>query len=632
MCGFVGCINHSDLDDNIIVKMANRIKHRGPDDEAYFKDDNVLMGFRRLSIIDLAHGKQPMANDEQTTVLTFNGEIYNFKEVRKDLEDLGYVFRTNVDSEVLLHGYDAWHEKLLEHVRGMFAFAIYDRSEQKIFAARDHFGMKPFYYYDDGQTFMYGSEIKAFLDNPKFKKEFNLKLLPYHMSFEFIPGRETLFKHVYKLLPGEYMFYDIKTKNLTHERYYQFKYEINSQETPEEASETIKNLVHESVDAHMIADVEVGSFLSSGVDSSYVLNEASKIKDIQSFSLGFDNSKYSELDWSTKFAKTIHQKNTQIKITEDDYFSSIPKVMYYMDEPLSNPSAIQLYFLTKATSKHVKVALSGEGADEFFGGYNTYLEGDTFHKYQKMVPGFIRSALAALVKPLPRFHGRKFLLRGAQPISERYYRVNYVYNEDERKKLFNDPNMVVDSGKMTKYLFDNVKNLDEKTQMEYFDINTWLPYDILHKADRMSMANSLEVRMPLVDKEVAKFAHTLPVNTRFNGTETKYAFRQAAQESLPKEVAEKEKMGFPSPLANWMKEDKYYDILKTTFTSATAKKFFNADYLMEVLDKHRAGQSSMQKLFSIYTFIIWYAVYFPEDVEENLLEKITIPETEFVKE
>lgn len=625
MCGFVGTIKTDKLSDDVIVNMANRIKHRGPDDEAYFKDDKVMMGFRRLSIIDLAHGKQPMENNEETTVLTFNGEIYNFKEVRKDLEALDYVFKTNVDSEVLLHGYDAWGSKLLDHLRGMFAFSIYDRKNGKIFAARDHFGMKPFYYYNDGENFMWGSEIKAFLDHPGFKKEFNMKYLPYHLNFEFIPGRETLFKHVFKLLPGEFMTYDIVTKDLKCERYYKFEYDMDPNKQVEESSQEIEKLVDDSVDAHMIADVEVGSFLSSGVDSSYVLNEASKLKDIQSFSLGFDDPRYSELAWSTKFAEKINQKNTQIKITEADYFSSLPTVLYYMDEPLSNPSAIQLYFLAKSTSKHVKVALSGEGADEFFGGYNTYLEGDTFHKYQKYVPGFVRSALAAAVKPLPRFHGRKFLIRGAQPISERYYRVNYVYNEDERAKLLKDKSLNVDTGLMTKHLFDEVSDLDEKSQMQYFDINAWLPYDILHKADRMSMANSLEVRMPLVDREIAKYARTLPVSNRFSGAETKYAFRLAAKNNVPSDVAKKEKMGFPSPLATWMKEDKYYDLIKGAFTSEVAQRFFNSDYLVEILDKHRAGQSSMQKLFTIYSFLIWYAVYFKEDVPEGFLESITVP-------
>ena len=374
MCGFTGFISREDIDNQTIIeKMADRIKHRGPDDEGYFVDQNVSMGFRRLSIIDLAHGAQPMNVPSEQKVLTFNGEIYNFKEIRAELEGMGYNFATNVDSEVLIHGYDAWGPKLLDKLRGMFAFAIYDAKKEEVFLARDHYGIKPLYYYDDGQNFMWASEIKAFLENPHFKKEFNEELLPIYLSFEYIPSKDTLFKHVYKVMPGQYLIHKISGET-TKQQYFKFTYDINSEKTVPTSAKEIKELVDESVKAHMIADVEVGSFLSSGVDSSFVLNEASKLKDIQSFSLGFKNSNISELDWSSAFAKEIKQKNTPVYMDKDDFFKAVPSVMYYMDEPLPNPSAVQLYYLSKETSRHVKVALSGEGADEFFGGYNTYLE------------------------------------------------------------------------------------------------------------------------------------------------------------------------------------------------------------------------------------------------------------------
>ena len=372
----------------------------------------------------------------------------------------------------------------------------------------------------------------------------------------------------------------------------------------------------------MVADVEVGSFLSSGVDSSFVLNEAAKIKPVQSFSLGFNNSKYSELNWSSQFAKEIGQKNTRITMTGDDYFDILPTIMYYMDEPLSNPSAMQLYYLSKETSKHVKVALSGEGADEFFGGYNTYLEAIPFERYQKIVPKFLRNAMAKAVENLPRFHGQRFLERGAEPLYERYYRVNYVFNYHDRNKILKDKSLNMDTGVYTKHIFDDVANKDEITQEQYFDINTWLPYDILHKADRMSMANSLEVRTPLVDKEVARFASTMPVSTRIQGDTTKVAFRKAAESELSERVAKKEKLGFPSPIASWIKEDKFKQRIVEAFTSDVAKKFFNTDELLAVLKEHINGKSSMQKIFTIYTFILWYQVYFPEDTTAHTIDKV----------
>ncbi len=621
MCGFVGYINQKDVPENTINDMADRIKHRGPDDSGFFSDENVSMGFRRLSIIDLAHGAQPMINNKKSLVLTYNGEIYNYKEIRKELQDLGYEFKTDVDSEVLLHGFDAWGPKILDKLRGMFAFAIYDAKNDEVFGARDHFGIKPMYYYDDGQTFLWASEIKAFLEHPNFKKELNLKLLPIHLSFEFIPSRDTMFKNVYKLLPGQYFIHK-NGKTETH-LYYKFNYDhIDNSQTVEEDSKKIEQLVDNSVKAHMIADVEVGSFLSSGIDSSYVFNEATKYMPMQSFSIGFHHSKYSELSWSTDFAKKIHQKNTPIYMTGDDYFDFLPTMMYYMDEPLSNPAAIQLYYLSKTTRKYVKVALSGEGADEFFGGYNTYLEALPFDRYQKFVPKPVRKMLGSVAEKMPRFHGRRFLIRGAEPLYERYYRVNYVFDYDDRNKLLKDPSINMDSGKYTKHIFDDVKGKDEMTKMQYFDINTWLPYDILHKADRMSMANSLEVRVPLVDKEVAAFASTMPVKTRINTSETKISLRTAAERHLPKKTAMKEKLGFPSPIASWINDPKYHQRIVHEFHSDTAEKFFNTNYLDHLLKEHANGKSNMQKIFTIYTFILWYQVYFPEDTSEKTVELV----------
>ncbi|MHA8110978.1 asparagine synthase (glutamine-hydrolyzing) [Lactobacillaceae bacterium Melli_B4] len=622
MCGFTGYVNQKDVPSNTIVNMANRIRHRGPDDEQYFQDDNISMGFRRLSFLDLAHGGQPMFSEDNTKVLTFNGEIYNYEEIREELKQLGYKFYTDVDSEVLIRGYEAWGPDLLQKLRGMYAFVIYDSKNKEVFGVRDHFGIKPLYYYDDGDAFMWGSEIKAFLDNPKFKKELNIDLLPIHLSFEFIPSRDTMFKNVYKVLPGQYFIHKIGGETETH-RYFQFNYDhIDENQTIDGDAKQISKLVKESVEKHMISDVPVGSFLSSGVDSSYVLNEASKLKPIQSFSLGFKNSKYSELAWSTEFAKEIGQKNTPIYINGDDYFDFLPTMMYYMDEPLSNPSAVQLYYLSKRTRQDVKAALSGEGADEFFGGYNTYLEAFPFERYQKLVPAPVRRGLASIAEKLPRFHGRRFLMRGAQPLSERYYRVNYVFNFDDRNRVLKDPTINRDSGEFTKHIFDEVSDKDEMTQMQYFDINTWLPYDILHKADRMSMCNSLEVRTPLVDREVAGFAATMPIKTRIHKGETKVSLRKAAAAALPDKVANKEKMGFPSPIASWMNMPKFHERIEEAFTSDVAQRFFNVDELQRIVKEHAEGKSNMQKIFTIYTFILWYQVFFPENTSARTVEKV----------
>ncbi|MGO3838427.1 MAG: asparagine synthase (glutamine-hydrolyzing) [Vagococcus sp.] len=611
MCGFVGYINQPTVDPSTLKKMTDRIVHRGPDDEGFYQDEFISMGFRRLSIIDLSHGQQPMSNQDDSKVLTFNGEIYNYLELRAELIELGYTFKTEVDSEVLIHGYDAWGEKLLDRIRGMYAFVIYDKKTNEVFGARDHFGIKPLYYYKDETSFLWASEIKGFLDHPSFVKEFNEELLPVHLSFEYIPSDETLFKNVYKLNPGHYFKY--KDNKVSVHEYYKFEFNEDKNLTMEDVKKEIIETVDESVKKHMIADVEVGSFLSSGIDSSYILNEAAKDRDIQSFSLGFNDKSISELEWAQKFAEEIDQKNTDIVIDDNDFFDIIPTAMYYMDEPLSNPSAIQLYYLSKETSKHVKVALSGEGADEFFGGYNTYLEAEPFEKYEKFTTLPMRKLFAQTAKRMPHFHGRRFLMRGAQDISERYYRVNYVFNEFERDELLKDPKNNKPSATFVKKLFGEVSKKDPVTQMQHYDVHVWLAYDILHKADRMSMANSLEVRTPLVDKEVAAIAQKMPTNTRVKDGVTKVAWREASESKLPDRIVNREKLGFPSPLATWLKEDKYQALIKDAFNSDIAKKFFNVDYLNKLLEEQKQGIANMQKIFTIYTFIEWYQVFFIEN-------------------
>ncbi|MGX7014314.1 asparagine synthase (glutamine-hydrolyzing) [Vagococcus silagei] len=611
MCGFVGYINQELVAEDTIKKMADRIAHRGPDDEGFYQDDFISMGFRRLSIIDLDHGSQPMTNQDDTKVLTFNGEIYNYLELSAELKEMGYNFKTSVDSEVLLHGYDAWGEGLLDRIRGMYAFVIYDKKTQEVFGARDHFGIKPLYYYKDETSFMWGSEIKGFLDHPSFVKELNESLLPVHLSFEYIPSDETLFKNVFKLNPGH--FFKYKAGKLSVNQYYHFKFDVDEKMTLEDAKKQIIETADASVKKHMIADVEVGSFLSSGIDSSYILNEASQDRDIQSFSLGFKDKNVSELEWAQRFAEEIDQKNTPIMIDDTDFFDIIPTAMYYMDEPLSNPSAIQLYFLSKETRKHVKVALSGEGADEFFGGYNTYLEANTFNTYHKFTTKNMRKLFAQTAKRMPHFHGRRFLIRGAQSLSERYYRVNYVFNETERDSLLKNTKYNRPSSEYIENIFSEVKDQDAVTQMQHFDIHGWLAYDILHKADRMSMANSLEVRTPLVDKEVAAVAMKMPVNTRVKDGVTKIAWRESSEAKLPERIVNREKLGFPSPLASWLKEDKYQSMLKEAFNSEIAEKFFNTTYLNQLLEEQKQGIANMQKIFTIYTFIKWYQVYFVEN-------------------
>lgn len=614
MCGFVGYVNaDNDIQKNqqIIKKMADRIVHRGPDQDDYYVDDKVSLGFRRLSIIDLDGGSQPITNEDGSKVLVFNGEIYNYQEFREDLIKKGHTFKTRTDSEILLHGYEEYGKDLLVKLRGMFAFVIWDKNENKLYGARDIFGIKPFFYYLNEGNFLFGSEIKSFLDNPLFKKEFNEARLPDYLCFEYIPTTETMFKNVYKMEPGSW--FEYKDGKFTTERYFTPKYDIDNEKDMAYWENLIDETFKGSTVAHGIADVEVGCFLSSGVDSSYVVHEMAKRNDVRTFSVGYAEKKYSELDRAVKFAEHEGVRNYTKEITAEEYFDVTPMVQYYMDEPLPNPSAIALYFLANLASQQVKVVLSGEGADELFGGYHYYREPLDFEKYMK-VPQGIRNLLGGVAEKLPNFHGKRFLTRGRYPIEKRFIRCNYVYNHSEVDKVLGKKIPSEEPWVYTKPIFDEAQGEDDITKMQYADIRTWLVQDILVKADRMSMANSLELRVPFLDKEMLKVALQIPAKYRIDDETTKVALRHAAARELPEETSKMRKTGFLTPLNDWLKRDEFYAMVKEKFNGEVAKEYFNTDYIMKLLDEHKAGTAhNMKKIWSVYSFILWYEKYFVEN-------------------
>jgi len=614
MCGFVGYVNtKKDVEENrkIIKAMADRIIHRGPDQDDYYVDSDVSLGFRRLSIIDLDGGSQPITNADDTMVLVFNGEIYNYQELRAELIEKGYAFKTKTDSEVILHGYEAYGKDILNRLRGMFAFVIWDAKTKKLFGARDVFGIKPFFYYLNEGNFLFGSEIKAFLSNPLFKKEFNEARLPDYLCFEYIPTTETMFKNVYKLEPGAY--FEYVNGAFSTDRYFTPQYNIDDTHDMAYWENLIDETFKGSTIAHGIADVEVGCFLSSGVDSSYVVHEMAKRNDVRTFSVGYAEKKYSELDRAVNFAKHEGVRNYTKEITAEEYFAVSPTVQYYMDEPLPNPSAIALYFLAGLAAEQVKVVLSGEGADELFGGYHYYREPLDFEKYMKLPQG-LRNLLGNIAEKMPAFHGKRFLTRGRYGIEERFIRNNYVYNHSEVDKVLAKKIPSQNPAVYTKPFFDEVAGEDDITKMQYADIRTWLVQDILVKADRMSMAHSLELRVPFLDREMLKIALQIPAKYRINNETTKVALRGAAAKELPEETSKMRKTGFLTPLNDWLKRDEFYTMVKDKFESDIAKEYFNTDYIMKLLNDHKAGTAhNMKKIWSIYSFLLWYDKYFVEN-------------------
>jgi len=649
MCGFCGFSGENQEQEKVITAMMDRIIHRGPDSAGIYLGDNMTLGFRRLAIVSVGEdGTQPMYNENKNLVMVFNGEIYNYQELRSSLEEKGHVFSSNADSETILHMYEEYGYGMLTHLRGMFAFAIYNILEDKLFCARDPFGIKPFYYTKTDEGLIFGSEIKSFLEHPSFTPAVNIEALGQYLTFQYSVLTETFFKGVYKLPPGHYLTLDSTNEGVTITRYHSHIFTPVDTEL-ETSIENIDQVVKESVAKHMASDVEIGSFLSSGVDSSYVaacfakegakrqgieqspINEATMSlpegsvagvspaerrglgqspTKMKTFTVGFDYEQYNEIGYASRLSEKLGVENISKIISTEEYWECLPKFLYHLDEPLADPAAVALYFVSREAAKHVKCTFSGEGADELFGGYNIYKEPLSLHAYSKL-PLSLREWLASCAKKLPKgMKGRNFLIRGAKTVEERYIGGAYVFTPEERNKLLKHIPLQ-DPIDITRPYYEQVKHEDDITKMQYLDIHLWQAGDILLKADKMSMAHGLEVRVPLLDKEVFKVASRLPVKHRVTRKSTKYAFRQAAKRHLPPEVAEKRKLGFPVPVRIWLREEKYYNIVKEHFTSDTAQKYFHTNLLVDLLDEHYNGKhDNGRKIWTIFMFLLWHKEFF----------------------
>ena len=608
MCGFCGFTGEILDREQYLRQMTEKITHRGPDSDGYYMDGAVAMGFRRLSIIDLEAASQPLYNEDKSLVLMFNGEIYNYQELREQLLALGHTFATAGDGETLLHGYEQWGADLLPRLRGMFGFAIWNVTEQSLFIARDYFGIKPMHYtlLPDGRL-VFGSEIKSILCHPDVKKEFNPAALDKYLSFQYSVPTETFFKGISCLPPAHYLIY--QAGEITVHRYWEPTFTPDEDMTLEQAVDAIDEAFTDSVAAHRISDVEVGCFLSSGVDSSFV---ASYFGGQKAFTVGFDNGQhYNESSYAAELAKEVGIHHFTHLIGEEEYWDSLPRVQYYLDQPLADPSCVALYFVSKLAAEQVKVVLSGEGADELFGGYRIYHEPYSLRGYQRL-PRWLRRAVAACVSVLPDIKGKSFLIRGSKSLEERFIGNANMFNKKEKARLLRDI-PATNPAEYTKEYYDRCQGRDDVTRMQYLDINRWMVGDILLKADRMSMAHSLELRVPFLDKKVFEVAARIPAKHRVAAGTTKYAMRLAAMRHIPQSAASKPKLGFPVPIRVWLRQEKYYTIVKEAFWSEAARQYFNTDYLMGLLDRHYAGkQDNSRKIWTVYMFLVWYGVYFAD--------------------
>ncbi len=628
MCGICGMIGKNREKEQILERMMQVIKHRGPDGSGAYVSREAALGFQRLSIIDLEQGMQPMYNETGSKVLVFNGEIYNYKLLREELQERGHRFRNTSDSEVLLHGYEEWGTELLGKLRGMFSFAIWDEEKKELFAARDFFGIKPFFYTVAEETFVFASEIKGILEYPGYQRSVNEAALEQYLSFQYSVLPETFFQGIFQLLPGHYLFYRAPQGDFTMNQtdfsmgqktasfqslkvvqYFKPGLMPSERSDSKEMISSVKELVEKTVERHLVSDVKVGSFLSGGVDSSLLVSASGCDA---TFTVGFQNegALYDETTAAKSLADSLQIENHCKYITKEEFEQALPKVIYHLDEPLGDASAVALYFLSREASKEVKVVLSGEGSDELFGGYNIYLEPEML-RYIQWLPRGLRRKTASLASRLPRkLKGRSYLMRGALSLEERYIGNAYIFHQEEKEKLLKRRTGQAPES-LLRQAYDTLKALPDSDQMQSIDLMYWLPGDILLKADRMSMANSLEVRVPFLDLDVFEAARILPHRMKFRRGVTKYTLRKASRSFLPEPVAHRRKLGFPIPIRNWMKEEDWYQKLEALFLGTAADTFFHREYLLELLREHREGRADhSRKLWTVAVFLIWHRIYF----------------------
>ena len=611
MCGIVGFVDQKSKKEKlqIVKEMADKIIHRGPDGEGYYADELVALGHRRLSIIDIQGGSQPMYNKKKNMAIVFNGEIYNYEELKQELIKLGYTFQTKSDTEVILLGYEAWKDELFKRLRGMFAFVIYDKKNGEIVGARDHFGMKPFYYYQAENEFMFASEIKSMLVHPEFQKEINTDALKMYLIFQYSVKEETFFKNVYKLKPGHYFHY--KNGKLKISSYFEITFERKKWASFAKEKKRLKDAINNSIYYHQTtSDVEVGSYLSGGIDSSYVVAVA---KPKQTFSIGFPVKGFNETEYARRLSEIEDIKNERRIIDADDFFEVLPKIEWHADESYANLTTVPLFYLSELASQKVKVVLSGEGSDEMFAGYNENVNPFPLNLYVK-IPLCIRKQIRNFCKPLPNFKGKNTLLRYGLPMEERYIgRGTYMESEEANLILSEHLRNEEKISDILKPYYDKVKGKSELYKKLYIDFHFWFPQDILLKADKMSMAHSIELRTPFVDKYVFEIARELPTRFLVKGHTTKRIFRTLSKNVLPKECAKRKKCGFPVPFSKWIQEEKYYQKVKDMFEKPFVKEFLNQEYILNLLDNHyQKKENNGRKIFNIYCFLIWYQVYFIE--------------------
>jgi len=625
MCGIVG---FSWKDEQLVRRMGHVLAHRGPDQHGVFLDKDVSLGHQRLSIIDLSeNGRQPMSNEDGAVWVTYNGEIYNYRELRDFLEGKGHQFRSQCDTEVIVHAYEEFGPECVRHFNGMFAFAIWDRKNKQLVLARDRLGIKPLYYYHQGRRFLFASEIKAILQDPKVEREVDLQSLVQYIGFEFVPSPRTIFQHVQKLPAGHYLVYrDGETKM---SQYWDLRFSETTN-TIRDYEERLLDVLSDSVRKRLISDVPLGVFLSGGLDSSTVVSlmHRCKVDPLQTFSLGYEDPSFSELDYARVMAKEVNSIHREL-IIDPITPELIEKAAWHLDEPMTDLSTIPFYLICKKAREYVKVCLSGEGGDEVLVGYDRF-KASKAHGYYEYVPGWIRRGIVApLVNALPDQAQKKgavnilkrFIQGGLLPEDGGHIRWQFFGQSVQEEGLLQDQyHQAVNldpfaSIRSFRARCNSRRPLDQEI---YVDLKFTMPESVLMKVDKMSMAHGLEVRVPFLDHEFVEFCGTIPNSLKLKGFQTKAVFRSAMKEVLPEEIRVRGKQGYSLPIKNWLRHELKEYMGDTLRESVFIREFFKPAQVDRMMAQHQAcSHNRNHELWAMLNLAVWHRLFVERPVDNT---------------
>ncbi|APT87219.1 asparagine synthase (glutamine-hydrolyzing) [Corynebacterium flavescens] len=631
LCGLLAAKHNAEDFVEAVEKALPCMRHRGPDAAGTWHDADAAFGFNRLSIIDIEHSHQPLrwgpAENPERYAMTFNGEIYNYIELREQLKKEGYSFNTEGDGEPIVVGFHHWGEDVVNHLRGMFAIVIWDTETKTMFAARDQFGIKPLYYATTAAGTVFASEMKCILEMAEaLGLELNLdkRAIEHYVDLQYVPEPESLHAHIRRvesgstvtLHPGE----DVVAK-----RYFRPTFPV--QQVPkgkeQDLFDRITRALEDSVEKHMRADVTVGSFLSGGIDSTAIAALAKRHNpNLLTFTTGFEREGYSEVDVAAESAAAIGVEHIVKIVSPEEYADAVPRIMWYLDNPVADPSLVPLYFVAQEARKHVKVVLSGEGADELFGGYTIYKEPLSLAPFEKL-PSPLRRGLGRLSKVLPDgMKGKSLLERGSMDMEERYYGNARSFNFDQLHRVMPWAKREWDHREVTAPIYAESEGMDPVARMQHLDLFTWMRGDILVKADKMNMANSLELRVPFLDKEVFKVAETIPYDLKIAHSTTKYALRKALENIVPPHVLHRRKLGFPVPMRHWLAGEELYGWAQQTIQESQTENIFNKKAVLEMLKEHRDGVSDhSRRLWTVISFMIWHGIFVEKRIDPKIEQR-----------